>query len=1093
MRFLKVLIVALALFQINFSSSQGLKTSEKKIVDKQGNQVLLRGMGPGGWLVMEGYMNQSAGIAGPQHEIKNKLIDLMGIEKTETFFKEWRKNHFTKRDVDSLAAWGFNSIRIPMHYNLMTLPIEDEPVQGENTWIEEGFTIIDNVLDWAKPHNMYVILDLHAAPGGQGYNADISDYDSNKPSLWESEGNQKKTVALWKKIAQKYKDNEWIGGYDLINETNWDLPGGTLLRQLFEQITVAIREVDKKHIIFIEGNDYANNYTGLTPPWDDNMVYSFHKYWSTVNDDDLDWVIPLRDTYNVPLWMGESGENSNTWFTNFISLLEKNDIGWAWWTIKKVGDIDSPFSVKLNSGYQKVLDYWKGEGSKPTEQETYSAMMQLAEDLLIENCLYRKDIPDAMFRQVYSDETIPYSNKQSVPGTIYLSDYDLGKNNFAYYDVDVADDRANGSGFQAWNSGWEYRNDGVDIETNNDNINSNGHHVGFVHKGEWIKYTINVKESGAYKAIARCSAESNGGQFHLSINGEDITTTQTVSGSGGWTNFVNHSDITNIIMDKGEHSFKIHFDGETPFNIGSLQFIKTGDASSVDFIALNGNTGFNEKSIELSLNHSVNSSSITGTKNEFKLFVNGVEKDINSLSSVSTKERTIIINSEESLLYSDEIKITYSGNSIKSKSGQVLNFFSNLVVNNTLQKRFIIPGKIEAEESKTKVGLGTEDTTDDGGGKNISYTDAGDYADYLIYNKEFSAYKVDFRIASQDNEGKIGLYLLDESGTREYELCQIEIPKTGGWQTWATVSTNSKSLTKGVNTIRMRVLKGGFNLNWFDFKYIDSDGDGVIDKIDECPNTPLGSVVDTKGCSIFTLLANNNKVHITNTTCIGTNDGSILISVEDASYDYSISVTGPRITNYIDIKGANDSHTLTSLSKGTYTLCFKVDGQANYEQCFEAVVGEPAVLSAFVDVDNDDKTTSISLGGSDSYNIDINGIRYQVKGNSFDANLPTGLSTIRISTDLECQGIIEKEIFISEDILYYPNPTKTDVKVHVSGKDTKVIISVFTTKGDLIFTRDQKILDSRKTELDLSGVPPGTYLVNLEGTTVRKTFKIVKK
>ena len=317
------LILLLSLLVISFSWGQGIKTSGKKIVDKQGNEVLLRGMGPGGWLVMEGYMNQSAGIAGPQHEIKNKLIDLMGKEKTETFFKEWRKNHFTKRDVDSLAAWGFNSIRIPMHYNLMTLPIEDEPVAGQQTWIEEGFTIIDNVLQWAKPHNMYVILDLHAAPGGQGYNADISDYDDSKPSLWESEANQEKTVALWRKIADRYKDNEWIGGYDLINETNWNLPGGTLLRQLFETITAAIREVDNKHIIFIEGNDYANNFTGLTPPWDDNMVYSFHKYWSTVNENDLDWITPLRETHNVPLWMGESGENSNTWYTNFISLLEK--------------------------------------------------------------------------------------------------------------------------------------------------------------------------------------------------------------------------------------------------------------------------------------------------------------------------------------------------------------------------------------------------------------------------------------------------------------------------------------------------------------------------------------------------------------------------------------------------------------------------------------------------------------------------------------------------------------------------------------------------------------------------------------------------
>ena len=77
---------------------------------------------------------------------------------------------------------------------------------------------------------MYVILDMHAAPGGQGYNAIFLITILLKLRLWESTANQDKLVALWKKIAERYKDNEWIGGYDLINETNWDFPGGTLLR-----------------------------------------------------------------------------------------------------------------------------------------------------------------------------------------------------------------------------------------------------------------------------------------------------------------------------------------------------------------------------------------------------------------------------------------------------------------------------------------------------------------------------------------------------------------------------------------------------------------------------------------------------------------------------------------------------------------------------------------------------------------------------------------------------------------------------------------------------------------------------------------------
>jgi len=213
--------------------------------------------------------------------------------------------------------------------------------------------------------------------------------------------------------------------------------------------------------------------------------------------------------------------------------------------------------------------------------------------------------------------------------------------------------------------------------------------------------------------------------------------------------------------------------------------------------------------------------------------------------------------------------------------------------------------------------------------------------------------------------------------------------------------------------------------------------------------------------------------------------------VEDNSYDYTITITGK---DDVVIAGEDKSASVTGLGKGTYTVCFKVDGQANYEQCFEVVIGEPKPLSAFIDVDNDKRTTNIQLDGSSLYNIDINGEMHQVKGDNFTTTLQTGLSIIKISTSLDCQGVIEREIFISEDILYYPNPTDQDVSVHVSGEDTTVQVSVFGEKGDLIYTQEQKIQDfSRKTKIDLSRQITGTYIVVMEGPTVRKTFKIVKR
>ena len=265
-------------------------------------------------------MMKTEGIAGTQHEFEAKLIETIGEEKTKVFFNTWLENHFTKADVDSMKAWGFNSVRVAMHYKWFTLPIEKEVIPGNNTWIFKGFQMIDKLLDWCEANEMYLILDLHGAPGGQGKNADISDYDPSKPSLWESQANKNKTVALWRKLAERYANEPWIGGYDILNETNWTFPEGnnSQMRELFGRITAAIREVDKNHIIFIEGNSFANDHSGLTPPWDDNLVYSFHKYWSGTTNGDLDWIKNLRDEHNVPLWMGESGENSNTWYTDFI-------------------------------------------------------------------------------------------------------------------------------------------------------------------------------------------------------------------------------------------------------------------------------------------------------------------------------------------------------------------------------------------------------------------------------------------------------------------------------------------------------------------------------------------------------------------------------------------------------------------------------------------------------------------------------------------------------------------------------------------------------------------------------------------------------
>lgn len=799
-------LVLLFLFASTLTPAQQLETKGKVIVNDQGREVLLRGIGPGGWLLMEGYMMQTAGVAGTQHEFKNKLIDLMGEEKTDEFFEQWRKHHFTRRDVDSLAKWGFNSIRVPLHYNLFTLPIEEEPVAGEQTWLTTGFTILDSLLDWCKDNEMYLILDLHAAPGGQGKNADISDYDPTKPSLWESEENKVKTIELWRKLAERYKDEPWIGGYDLINEPNWELPGGEDLRELYERITEAIRNTGDEHILFIEGNWFANDFTGLAPPWDPNMVYSFHKYWNTNLEGDLDWVLPMREEHNVPLWMGESGENSNTWYTDAVTLFESNNIGWSWWTMRKIEAINSPYNIKMPSGYQKIIDYWKGQGPRPVEEEAWEGMMQLIENVKVENNDYHPDVIDALFRRVATDETIPYS-RHSMPGTIYLTDFDQGKNEVAYHDTDVANYQLSTGEFQAWNGGWSYRNDGVDIEKNRDPF-SNGHHIAFVKKGEWSNYTIIIEEEGVYSMDARVASEETGGKFHFTLDNVAITSVQSVESTGSWTAF-QKKEIPGILLPKGEHILTFHVDGDIPFNISHVELKKSTD-QQVDFKVLLGETGKTPNKIQLHFNYPLDPGSVHNENIEIR--VNDTPIDI---LSFKVSDKVLELTLETALFYTDLIRASYSGSTIKNQESTPLESFSDVEIVNKLGKRFRIPGKIEAEDFENMSGFQLEDANDTGGGKNLAYVNQGDYAEYPVLIGKTSVYEIECRIAGLKDNGKFVLILKTDTGSST--LLEVSTEPTGGWQTWESQFSKVR-IPAGFYTLRLEIVSNGeFNLNWIKF------------------------------------------------------------------------------------------------------------------------------------------------------------------------------------------------------------------------------------------------------------------------------------
>ena len=534
-----------------------LHTSGQEIVDSNGDPVLLRGMGLGGWLVPEGYMLHIPGYGSPS-DIENKIETLLGADLTEEFWDLYHYNYVNQADIDLLAEWGFNSIRIPFHYKQFS------PSPGEVN--QFGYDIVDSLISWCAPHNMYIILDMHCAPGGQN-GGNISDSDGIA-RLWLEQGYKDHTIEIWHSIAEYYADETLIGGYDLINEPV--LPDGvssTDLRQLYIDITNTIREVDTNHIIFIEGNWYATDFTSLTPPWDANMSYSFHKYWNDVTQGTIQYLISMSNTYNIPLWLGETGENSNHWYHKVVQLSESNNIGWCWWTHKKISTITSPLSAPISAQYQDVIDYWNGSAGQPSTEYAQAALFGMAISLAIENCESRPGVIPALMDPTYGESPVPVT-AHSIPGTIAAVDYDIGARNVAYTDEDYMN-----TGNGGYNWGWSYRNDGVDIEANGDE-NGLPYNVGWTSVGEWIGYTIEDVTAGTYDLLFRVSSNVGGGIFFLELNGTNLGVF-SVPNTGGWWAWETIT-IPDVIIGDEPQYLKL-MTVQEGYNIEGFTFSETAD------------------------------------------------------------------------------------------------------------------------------------------------------------------------------------------------------------------------------------------------------------------------------------------------------------------------------------------------------------------------------------------------------------------------------------------------------------------------------------------------------------------------------------
>lgn len=323
--------------------------------------ILLRGMGLGGWLLPEGYMWKFYSKCDRPRRIEQLVKKLCGAEYAASFWQHYTDNYITEADIAWLAKNGLNSARIPLN----SRHLFHISAAGGVRFNEHILNYVDNCLAWCKKYNIYLFLDMHGAPGGQtGQNIDDSEHDL--PELFADFRNQDMLVEMWCLLAVKYRDEAAIGGYDLLNEpiTKWNSQYYSQLLPLYRRLISAIRKIDSKHTIILEGVHWATDFSvfdEFTPEEAaDNILLEFHKYWSDPDTESLAPICAASRRLNVPLWMGEGGENNLYWYTYAFPMYERLGIGWCFWSYKKMDTLNSPVTFPQPNDWPQIINYLDG-------------------------------------------------------------------------------------------------------------------------------------------------------------------------------------------------------------------------------------------------------------------------------------------------------------------------------------------------------------------------------------------------------------------------------------------------------------------------------------------------------------------------------------------------------------------------------------------------------------------------------------------------------------------------------------------------------------------------------------------------------------
>jgi len=546
-------------------------------LDINNQPIILRGVDLGSWLWPEYYMmgslslpnyaNAGTGTGGINNYYDGfvaAVTDVLGGDTnlTAQVLDAYWTNFISADDIGYLHSHGFNSVRVPYTFEeffQVTNWANSYPSNGFD--INTGFKYFDNLLTWCSNNSIYVIPDMHCAPGGPN-NWAVVNYggtpNTNTASVFTNAANLALAEHIWARIASRYANNPWIGGYDLLNEpVNTSAPnlqvGSPYLSMTYSNLVRAIRAVDTNHMLLCEGDVYAStlydvNNTGWT---DSDWSFSDHDYGSS---------LPLgtgnRSTAvaaNVPDWAGEFGLNSTRWYNRIIANTYENPVrltsggrtatiteGHAFWAYKS-GLFYTLVQNPQTPGWNTLKAYWASGNTlpKPSVTNAFAWLMAYAQAASFSNCLVHGEVADALTRPAtdvfnlgFAQHGLPYQTA-AIPGKIFAVDYDMGDSNVTYSDTVTESDINQGVSGPAWNNGFFGRDDGVDETACADP--GTLLKVGWNDAGEWQRHTLSCAP-GSYNLYIRYAGGAAGGQMSVSMmilaptNGTVVVSSNDITG-----------------------------------------------------------------------------------------------------------------------------------------------------------------------------------------------------------------------------------------------------------------------------------------------------------------------------------------------------------------------------------------------------------------------------------------------------------------------------------------------------------------------------------------------------------------------------------